>query len=118
MTSPPTHPTLLHEIYDIGEHLLTALAGEDLEAVFTLMPERGALIERLNAYSHPADITPEWESIATRLAAQHRTLSRALSEQEHRLSHTLGNIGRYKDARHSYGAPAPSGGLLSHNLKG
>lgn len=117
--TPEPAPNLLRAVHALGEQMCAALRDDDLDAFFGFVEQRTALLEQLQAYTHPSEVDPEWETTATALAAQHDVLTAALAGQERRMSEALRALERFKDARHRYGAqPNPRPGILGRHFHG
>lgn len=109
---------LLEKIYALGENMRVALESEDVEAFYTLVEERGALLDQLNACANPLERSDAWNQIAERMREQHRILTDALARQEMRLQNSLGSLNRYKGAQRSYAGIEPRGTILRNHVKG
>lgn len=116
--SGSTPPTLLDALYGVGERMYEALAAEDLDTFFSLVHERGTLLDELRTYDHPADVDPRWEARAAALAEQHRVLSDAVAAHERRLGASLAAVERYHAAQQHYRQRPRSGTILGNHVSG
>ncbi len=111
--------SLLREILDLGEAVEQALVNQQFEKLHELVTRRGTLIEQLREHELPESFDPEWEVLRVALTAQHRRLQELLTQTEQRLTRSLVELERYKQARQHYQEEtAPRRGVLRAGLQG
>ena len=109
---------LLHQIFDVGEKMRSALESDQIDEYLELLAQRGTLLDSLQGYKHPSQIEPEWQPICEAIAGQHELLTAALADCESRLQDELLKLGKTKGARRSYNPPQESRKILNEDLRG
>lgn len=111
-------PNLLHTILDVGHRIAAAIERQDLEAYLTLVPLRKQLIEQLSAYTHPAEIDPEWERMIPAFVEQDNHIAAHLAVWERDLAEDIHAVRRMRHAQQRYQPPAAPRRLLNKRLQG
>ena len=118
MPHTATSPTLLDGLYALGERLCLALEAGDVETFACLMQERGALVERLQSFAHPADVDPDWQQHASALQQQHHAIVKAATARKEQFEEALEALGHVKRARARYHKRPARASILNKNLCG
>ena len=118
MPHTTTSPNVLDGLYALGERLCLALEVGDVETVALLMQERGALVERLQDFAHPAEVDPDWQRHASALQQQHHAIVDAATAQKKQFEEALEALGHVKRARARYNERPARAPILNKNLRG
>lgn len=100
---PDSSPSLLHKIYRLGERMREALRADRMESFAALAAERTMLVNRLRTYDHPSQVSSDWMRWAERLTAQQQQLTAAINTRTSRMTETIGELERFKQANQKYG---------------
>lgn len=118
MPSSGTDENLLRAIYALGEQMLEALSQQQRDPFLLLVAQRNDLLDELQAFSHPAQITPDWQQQAAALAQQHRHLMDAVKAQEQHMAEAMADAEQNRRANQSYHQKTPLSPILNPNLRG
>jgi hypothetical protein len=113
-----TDDNLLSAIYALGEQMLEALSQQQQGTFLSLFAQRGALLEDLQAFSHPDEVTPHWQQQAAALAKQHRHLMDAVGKQEQLMAEAMAGAEQNRQAHQSYHQKTPLSSILHPDLRG
>lgn len=110
--------SLLQQLLDVGEAMRAALERNDVERFSSLVAERGALLEQLDAVGHPEEIDADWRTYRKALIEQHEQLQQAMQEALNRRTQALSQMKQHADAAREYNTPLSPAQLLNPNLRG
>lgn len=118
MPASGTDDNLLRAIHALGEQMLEALSQQQRDTFLSLVAQRSALLDGLQAFSHPSQITPDWQEQAAALAEQHRHLMDAVQAQEQYMTDMMAGAGQNRQAHQSYHQQTTPSSILHPNLRG
>lgn len=114
---PDASLPLLQNLLDLGERMITALERGEMDTYFTLLDERGTLLDRILDYRHPSEIDPGWKAAAEALALQHEAIMEIAASNSRRMQDAITRIEQVKEAQRSYHRPVGRSNILNANLR-